>query len=208
MAKNGSARRKRSLIDTGYLRQMEANMKKNILGKIIAAGALVAFVAPASAQSIDPNFYYKLSTRFRGPGMKLDVFNGGARNNLTHLEPDQDVSGQFWRFRENADGTFRLSTLFRGPSMCLDIFNGGPRSNQPHLDKCANLTGQFWFITVTETTDAVRLTTRFRGPGMCLDIFNGGPDDNQPHLAQCPDLSGQLWLLTKTDRAVESAKSE
>jgi hypothetical protein len=51
--------------------------------------------------------------------MKLDVFNGGTKNNMTHLEPDQDVSGQLWRFRGNADGTFRLSASFRGPSMCL-----------------------------------------------------------------------------------------
>src|SRR5713226_5723907 len=87
--------------------------------------------APASAQYIDQSFYYKLSTQFRGDGMKLDVFNGGPKNNLTRLEPDQDVSGQFWRFAGNGNGTFRLSTLFRGPNMCLDIFNGGPKNNQP-----------------------------------------------------------------------------
>ena len=83
---------------------------------------LAWLVTPASAQSIDPSFYYKLSTQFRGQGMKLDVFNGGPKNNLTRLEPDQDVSGQFWRFESNGDGTFRLSTLFRGPGMCLDVF--------------------------------------------------------------------------------------
>jgi hypothetical protein len=74
--------------------------------------------------------------------MKLDVFNGGPKNNLTRLEPDQDVSGQFWRFVGNGDGTFRLSTLFRGPRMCLDIFNGGRNNNQPHLVRCGNFTGQ------------------------------------------------------------------
>jgi hypothetical protein len=83
---------------------------------------LASLLTPASAQSVDPSFYYKLSTQFRGNGMKLDVFNGGPKNNLTRLEPDQDVSGQFWRLVGNTDGTFRLSTLFRGPSMCLDIF--------------------------------------------------------------------------------------
>jgi len=108
------------------------------------------FLTPASAQSIDPNFYYKLSTQFRGNGTKLDVFNGGPKNNLTRLEPDQDVSGQFWRFVGDSDGTFRLSTLFRGPSMCLDIFNGGPKNNQPHLVNCANFTGQLWRLTKTD----------------------------------------------------------
>jgi len=82
--------------------------------------------------------------------MKLDVFNGGPKNNLTRLEPDQDVSGQFWRFVGNSDGTFRLSTLFRGPSMCLDIFNGGANNNQPHLVNCTNFTGQLWMLTKTD----------------------------------------------------------
>jgi hypothetical protein len=166
---------------------------------------LAWLVTPASAQSIDPSFYYKLSTEFRGQGMKLDVFNGGPKNNLTRLEPDQDVSGQYWRFVNNGDGTFRLSTLFRGPGMCLDVFNGGPNNNQPHLVKCANLTGQFWNILVTQDGDQVRLTTKFRGPGMCLDIFNGGTNDNQPHLVPCTNFTGQLWTLTKTDKRVDGA---
>jgi hypothetical protein len=73
----------------------------NSLWLLPAVAGLVAWLSiPASAQSVDPSFYYKPSTQFRGNGMKLDVFNGGPKNNLTRLEPDQDVSGQFWRFRE------------------------------------------------------------------------------------------------------------
>ncbi len=118
---------------------------------LLAVAALLAsLLTPAAAQSVDPSFYYKLSTQFRGNGMKLDVFNGGPKNNLTRLEPDQDVSGQFWRFVGNSDGTFRLSTLFRGPSMCLDIFNGGAKNNQPHLVNCTNFTGQLWMLTKTD----------------------------------------------------------
>ena len=169
------------------------------------AGLLAWFLSSASAQSLDPSFYYKLSTQFRGDGMKLDVFNGGPKNNLTRLEPDQDVSGQFWRFVANGDGTFRLMTLFRGPGMCLDIFNGGANNNQPHLVRCANFTGQFWNIMVTERGDLIRLTTKFRGPGMCLDIFNGGANNNQPHLVRCADFTGQRWTLTQTDKRVEGA---
>jgi len=172
---------------------------------LIAVIALLLALLPArtSAQSIDENFYYKLSTQFRGNGMKLDVFNGGPKNNLTRLDADQDVSGQFWRFMGNADGTFRLSTLFRGDGTCLDIFNGGPNNNQPHLTKCGNFSGQLWVIILTKDGDAVRLTTLFRGPGMCLDIFNGGPNNDQPHLTKCSNFSGQLWVLTKTDKRVE-----
>jgi hypothetical protein len=168
---------------------------------VLAIGLLLAGLpVPTSAQSVDQSFYYKLSTQFRASGMN---FNGGPKNNLTRLESDQDVSGQFWRFVGNADGTFRLSTLFRGPDMCLDIFNGGPNNNQPHLAKCANLSGQLW--NIKEDGDAVRLTTLFRGPDMCLDIFNGGPTNNQPHLAKCANLSGQRWILTKTNKPVEGA---
>ena len=168
-----------------------------------AAGLLASLAGPASAQSVDPSVYYKLSTQFRGNGMKLDVFNGGPKNNLTRLEPDQDVSGQFWRFVGNSDRTFRLSTLFRGASICLDIFNGGPKNNQPHLVNCGDFTGQLWNIMVTGDGDWVRLTTKFRGPGMCLDIFNGGANNNQPHLVKCANFTGQLWMLTKTDKRVE-----
>jgi hypothetical protein len=173
--------------------------------RFIPAIAIMTAWLPASAlaQQADPSFYYKLSTQFRGDGMKLDVFNGGPKNNMTRLEPDQDVSGQFWRLVRNADGTFRLSTQFRGPGMCLDISNGGPNNNQPHLTRCANFSGQLWEIR--EDGDAVRLTTKFRGPNMCLDIFNGGPNNNQPHLTRCANLSGQLWKLTKTDTRVEDA---
>jgi len=170
------------------------------------AGLLAWFSTSVFAQSIDPSVYYKLSTQFRGNGMKLDVFNGGPKNNMTRLELDQDVSGQFWRFVGNGDGTFRLSTLFRSPGMCLDIFNGGANNNQPHLVNCGNFTGQFWNVMVSEDGDRVRLTTKFRGPGMCLDIFNGGPNDNQPHLVRCANLTGQLWTLTKTDKPVGDAR--
>jgi hypothetical protein len=175
----------------------------NRLNLMAGIAALFAFVPGASlAQSIDESFYYKLSTDFRGDGMKLDVFNGGPKNNLTRLQPDQDVSGQLWRLGGNGDGTFRLSTLFRGQNMCLDIFNGGPNNNEPHLTRCGNFTGQFWKLK--EDGGAVRLTTKFRGPRMCLDIFNGGPNNNQPHLAPCGNFTGQLWTFTRTDHRVEN----
>src|SRR5258706_13767751 len=147
---------------------------------LLAVAALLAsLLTPAAAQSVDPSFYYKLSTQFRGNGMKLDVFNGGPKNNLTRLEPDQDVSGQFWRFVGNSDGTFRLSTLFRGPSMCLDIFNGGAKNNQPHLVNCSNFTGQLWNIMITWDGDLVRLTPNLRGRGFCLETFHVGDTNYQ-----------------------------
>ena len=160
-----------------------------------------ALPAPTLAQAIDQKFYYKLSTQFRGGAMKLDVFNGGPKNNLTRLQRDQDVSGQLWRFVGNPDGTYRLTTMFRGSRMCLDIFNGGPNNNQPQLRNCGNYAGQFWNVAMNGA-GKVRLTTVFRGPGMCLDVFNGGPNNNQPELRKCGNYTGQFWKLTKTSTRV------
>jgi hypothetical protein len=167
-----------------------------------AAVALLACTpAAALAQSIPDGFYYKLSTEFRGSNMKLDVFNGGPKNNMTRLEPDKNVTGQFWRITPVNGGWYKLSTQFRGSNVCLDIFNGGSHDNEPHLTDCGNFTGQRWKIT--GDNHAYRLTTEFRGADMCLDIFNGGPNDNQPHLAQCGSLTGQAWTLTRTDTSIE-----
>src|SRR6516225_4156025 len=116
----------------------------NKLRLVPAITGLVAWLlTPTSAQSVDQSFYYKLSTQFRGNGMKLDVFNGGPKNNLTRLEPDQDVSGQFWRFVGNGDGTFRLSTLFRGPDMCLEPISKSPEEDNEagELNKAQEILG-------------------------------------------------------------------
>lgn len=64
------------------------------LGAVLAV-LVGCLSAPAWGQSIDQGFYYKMSTQFRGNGMKLEVFNGGPKDNMTRLKPDQDVSGQF-----------------------------------------------------------------------------------------------------------------
>src|SRR5260370_27952375 len=79
-------------------------MTNNVRLVSATAGLLAWLLTPTSAQSVDQSFYYKLSTQFRGNGMKLDVFNGGPKNNLTPLEPEQDVSGQLWRVMGNGDG--------------------------------------------------------------------------------------------------------
>ena len=38
----------------------------------------------------------RLTTKFRGPGMCLDIFNGGANDNQPHLVPCSDFTGQLW----------------------------------------------------------------------------------------------------------------
>ncbi len=179
-------------------RRDHGNFANSISLFLTAAVALGTTVLPAAAASIDQQSFYRLTTQFRGSGMCLDVFNGGDKNNMTHLAPCADFSGQYWRLQAAGPGYYRLTTMFRGANMCLDVFNGGPLNNQPHLTQCANYSGQLWQIT--EQGGWSRLTTQFRGTGMCLDIFNGGPDNNMPHLTNCANYSGQFWQLTRTDK--------
>jgi hypothetical protein len=119
--------------------------------KIFATATLFlcASLASAGADEMRTDVYHTLSTQFRGPGMKLDVFNGGPRNNQVHLVPCGNYSGQNWLLSQS-NGWYRLTTQFRGTGACLDIFNGGEDNNQPHLTDCANYSGQFWKIYPTQ----------------------------------------------------------
>lgn len=168
---------------------------------LAAAGALAAMASVAQAQQFDTGVYYTMTTEFRGPNMRLDVFNGGADNNFTHLTKAEDVSGQYWRLKPAENGYWRLTTMFRGNNMCLDVVNGGPRNNQTQLVKCGNFSGQLW--QMRNDGKAMRLTTSFRGSDMCLDIINGGPKNNQPELVKCDNYSGQFWVLKPTKTKVE-----
>jgi hypothetical protein len=156
---------------------------------------ILLLAPPSLAQSPDTNFYYKLSTQFRGTGMPMDVFNGGPSNNQARLDKDQNVTGQNWRFVAAENGSYRLTTEFRGPGMCLDI---NPPTNRPELRACGNFTGQFWQIV--PAGNWVRLTTTFRGPNTCLDI---DPASNQPELRPCGDYTGRFWMLSRTNQRVQ-----
>jgi len=166
----------------------------------LATASMIIAPTVAYAQSFDAGAYYRLTTQFRGGGMCLDVFNGGPKNNMTHLTGCADFSGQYWRIASAGNGYFKLSTMFRGQQTCLDVYNGGARNNQVHLTGCANYSGQLWRIT--NDGGWFRLTTNFRGDSMCLDIYNGGPDNNQPHLTNCANYSGQFWQVSLTDKRV------
>jgi Ricin-type beta-trefoil lectin domain len=170
---------------------------------VLACATTIVGVGPSFAQVLDPNMYYRLSTQFRSTNSALDVFNGGPQNNFTHLAPIQDVSGQFWRFTPNDDGTYAMTTEFRGSGQCLDIFYGGENNDEPHLTACGNFSGQQWMVVLD---GQCRLTTKFHGDGMCLDVFSSGPKVDQPHLSSCGNFSGQHWQLSPAKPAPAPAK--
>lgn len=165
----------------------------------LALLCLLVFAPAVRADDPDPNDYYRLSTKWRGPDMPLDVFNGGDKDGMTHLMPKTDATGQFWRFAPLGNGMFKLTTKFKGTDSCLDITNGGPRDNQPVFRPCGSFSGQAWKLVPDGPW--VRLKTKFRGDGMCLDIINGGADDGQPQLRACGNFTGQAWRLTRVKDA-------
>src|SRR5258706_2033296 len=96
---------------------------------LLAVAALLAsLLTPAAAQSVDPSVYYKLSTQFRGDGMKLDVFNGGPKNNLTRLEPDNS-----WG---TATARFGYRRCFAVPA-CAWTFSTAARTTTSHTSSIA-----------------------------------------------------------------------
>lgn len=150
------------------------------------------------------DYYYRLTTKFRGPDMCLEVrvldILQPHWNNMTELTSCSNMAlGQYWRITgPDLDGWFRLSNRSRGTDTCLDVYEEGNLVDQPYMAPCADDdAGQLWMITAEG--DYYRLTTKLRGAEMCLDIFNGGQYDNQPHLVGCAAYSGQFWKLTATD---------
>ncbi len=179
------------------------NFGKSVLLAVLAAG--VSFAADAA--TFKPNVYYKLSTQFRGPGMCLDVYNNGAKNNLTHLAQCGNYTGQYWNISwvsTSRGGTelYRLTTQFRGKNKCLDVVPNGPRNNQLTLADCGNYSGQYWRLLPSSLVKgSFRLNSTFRGE-RCADIFNGGPNNDDTNYAPCANVSGQYWTVTPTNRAV------
>jgi hypothetical protein len=65
---------------------------RRTLGVTPIALSLVALAAYAQA----PDGPTRLTTEFRGPGLCLDVVNGGPRNNFVELRPCGNFTGQMW----------------------------------------------------------------------------------------------------------------
>ncbi len=149
--------------------------------------ALSLFALAAYAQA--PDGPTRLTTEFRGPGLCLDVVNGGPRNHQAWLDTCQDVTGQSWVFQPVACGMYSIHPEFTGPNKCLDI---NPSDNRAEFRDCGNFTGQLWRLSPGANGTA-RLTTQFRGPNMCLDVVNGGPRNNFVELRPCGNFTGQMW---------------
>ena len=99
--------------------------------------------------TIDSNFYYRLSTKWQGPGRSLDIVNDGSNNNRPILANTGDFTGQMWRFTPVGDGYYRLTTRWQGDAKSLDVINDGKDNNRLILAGTANVTGQMWMLQKT-----------------------------------------------------------
>src|SRR5262245_20545915 len=62
-----------------------AAVKRQLLKALPFATLFSAVICAAAHAQIDPKYYYKFSTEFRGADFELDIFNGGTKNNFTQL---------------------------------------------------------------------------------------------------------------------------
>ncbi|WP_183513403.1 RICIN domain-containing protein [Methylobacterium brachythecii] len=168
--------------------------RRNDMNRIVSSLTAAAMFLLGAAGASQASDYRRLTTQWKGPGMSLDIVNGGARNNFAQIAKTEDVTGQSWKMT-NSDGWLHLTTEFRGAKMCLDVENGGDMNNFVKLERCENNSGQSWKMMKSSEGGFVRLTTEFRGPNLCLDIVNGGPRNGMAQLTKCEDVSGQLWKM-------------
>lgn len=150
----------------------------------------------------DETKYYRLTTKWQGEGLSLDVINDGINDKL-HLAITGNYSGQKWKITDLKDGYFRLTTKWQGEEMSLDIINDGT-NDKIHLAKTGNYSGQKWKIT-NLNDGYYRLTSKWQGDEMSLDVINDGTN-NKLHLSKTGNYSGQKWKIVLSDAGNSSSK--
>jgi len=149
----------------------------------------------ATQRGIDPNSYYRLTTKWQGTSKSLDVVSGG-NNDALRLADTGNFSGQNWKFTPVGGGYYRLTTEWQGDGKSLDVVNDGKRNNQLILAKTGNFKGQHWKITPVGG-GFNRLRTQWQGVGKSLDVVNDGNSNNQLILADSGNFLGQYWKITQ-----------
>ena len=156
------------------------------------ASTNVAGCAPTVAPtfSIDPNYYYTLSTAWQGANKVLTV--SGDQAVLAPAVANQRT--QLWKIERSSTGYYRLMAAVTGKTNSLDIHPSN--KVQIRMAKTGNYSGQAWKIS-KYNANYYRLTTLWQGDCMSLDIVNDGTN-NKTSLAKGGMYSGQAWKLTKT----------
>jgi hypothetical protein len=85
---------------------------KSLSRRTLALATVSLSIVALTAYAQAPDGPTRLTTEFRGPGLCLDVVNGGPRNHQAWLDTCQDVTGQSWIF-EPAPGGMAAAVVGR-----------------------------------------------------------------------------------------------
>lgn len=158
---------------------------------------LASSSAAGRAETIDPSFYYRLTTQWQGDGKALDAHYDGRDQNRPLLSQTRTDFDQLWKITPAGDGFWRLSSLELGEGMALGLDQAG----QPILEQATNSPDQMWKV-VPLNGGFARLVNRAAGDARSLDIANDGTN-NRPVMADSGNYSGQYWKLAKVFEAPE-----
>ena len=153
---------------------------------LISSPALTTIIP---GTDIDTDYYYRLTTMFKGDGQSLDVVND-ATDDKVRLAKTGHFSGQYWRFIPHGDNSYRMTTQWKGTGKSLGVLIDG-KDNQLRLQNSQVIVSQEWKITKISGS-WYRFTNNWV-PGKSID----GPP---PILAPTGKFSGQYWKFTKVSK--------
>lgn len=163
------------------------------------------FGEPAKAVSseslFDENKYYRLTTKWQGPGKSLDILNNG-KNNQPILSATGNYTGQMWKIKNLGNNTYQLSTQWQGDNKVLSCPQGA-NENRPMLENSGSA-GSTWYIK--SIGGGYYQITNGRLTDKSLDIINDGKN-NQIQVAKTGSYTGQMWQITAFSGGSSSNKN-
>jgi Ricin-type beta-trefoil lectin domain len=169
--------------------------------RLCSLALALLLAAPAAAQEIRDDFYYRIGSDFAGPEKGLGVVNGGWLDQAAIVEPAANVSSQFWRVGIGSGGTVRLTTFFKGPQFCLDILKEAGRVGEVGLTHCRESETQRW--SLRQERARFQLVSNAGEKEQCVEMVTEGLNANRLRMTDCGFFGNQLWTFAITDQPVE-----
>ncbi len=157
--------------------------------------------APAAAQEIRDDFYYRIGSDFGGPDTGLAIVNGGWLDRAAVVEKAANVSSQFWQVGIGVGGTVRLTTYFKGPQFCLDILKDEGRVGELGLTPCRESETQRW--SLRQERARFQFVSSAAEEEQCVELITDGLAKNRLRMTDCGFFGNQLWTFTITDQPVQ-----
>jgi hypothetical protein len=96
----------------------------------------------------DSNNNFKLSAKFLGETIWLDVLEEGLFEGLLIVVSEKKYTGRLWSIQESAhqEGLFKISTKLSGQLKFIDIYQKVDFNNMPYVISESDSRGQCWSI--------------------------------------------------------------